>query len=128
MDNKGRAIRQGEQVSGNLYDELSRVAEYESSRSVLDGYSKQHRNQHNNLNRTMQVKKKSTHGGSHHPDVINRKAACKSVLTNGDRDTSPTPSQGNGPRITKMNIKKNQIRLVGNGKRNSVAGGSSNND
>lgn len=42
LDNKGRAIKMNgnhEQASGNLYDELSRVAEYQSSRSVLDGQS-----------------------------------------------------------------------------------------
>ena len=63
LDNKGRAVNKQqnqEQTSGNLYDELSRVAEYQSSRSVLDGYSaKAHRNQQTNLNRTMQAKKKS---------------------------------------------------------------------
>jgi len=46
-----------DQTSGNLYDELSRVAEYQSSRSVLDGFSSKARNQHGSLNRTMQVKK-----------------------------------------------------------------------
>ena len=63
LDNKGRAIKMGQQdqTSGNLYDELSRVAEYQSSRSVLDGYSaKAHRNQQTNLNRTMQVKNKKS--------------------------------------------------------------------
>ena len=57
LDNKGRAIgggavgtgysnsqlqqqdSSGQVNSGNLYDELSRVAEYQSSRSVLDGQS-----------------------------------------------------------------------------------------
>ena len=43
LDNKGRIIghpnqnQDGQVNSGNLYDELSRVAEYQSSRSVLDG-------------------------------------------------------------------------------------------
>lgn len=44
LDNKGRAIKKQEQTSGNLYDELSRVAEYQSSRSVLEGYSSRARN------------------------------------------------------------------------------------
>lgn len=103
------------------------MAEYQSSRSVLDGYSaKAHRNQQSNLNRTMQVKKQSSH--QNNQDGGAREVISKSVLTNGDRGASPIPSQGGvgttGVKLSKMNIKKTQIRLV-NGKRNSIQGGGS---
>ena len=65
LDNKGRLMNKQDTTSGNLYDELSRLAEYQSSRSVLgDHSSKALRNPTSNMNRTMQVKKKSVHQGN----------------------------------------------------------------
>ena len=127
------------------------MAEYQSSRSVLDGHSSKalRNNQHTNLNRTMQVKKKSLHqnttegggtsqikqdssttaGGGHGSVIVpsqrgaqNREHISKSVLTNADR-ASPVPSSSaNGIKVSKMNIKKNQIKLVTNiaNKRSSI--------
>ena len=140
LDNKGRAIPTqndanlamglGQDESGNLLeDELNRTATYKSSKSALDGHHGFSYRKTSHLNKTMVSGKimgtlpsfRAEKGGKNRPEDLNLNVLDRSHVT-----ASPAPSGGTtgAPKIIKMNLKKNQIKLS-NGvalpaKRNSV--------